>query len=117
MVPIVSVTGFVWILGGIRGRIGEVLSSRDPRGGEEVGAFDAIDSKLPLAFRLVVPEPTIRDVFEGVAVKPRVSSEQDMYKDSGQPALFHRRVKNSTQDGLFWHTTDRNTACTVSIFA
>ena len=37
------------------GRIGEALSSRDPHGGEEVGAFDAIDSKLPL-FRSAVPK-------------------------------------------------------------
>jgi hypothetical protein len=50
-VAMVSVTGFVWPPGGIRGRKGGVLSSRDPRGGEEVEAFDAIDSKPPLASR------------------------------------------------------------------
>ena len=36
--------GFVCLPAGIGGRKGEVLSSRDPRGGEEVKAFDAIDS-------------------------------------------------------------------------
>ena len=48
-VPTVSVAEFVWSPDGIRGRTGEVLSSRDPRGGEEVEACDAIDSEPPLA--------------------------------------------------------------------
>ena len=53
----ISGTGFAWSPGGIRGRTGEALSSRDPRGGEEVEASDAIDPKPPLAFRSAAPEP------------------------------------------------------------
>lgn len=74
VVAMVSVAGFVWSPGGIRGRKGEVLSSRDLRGGEEVGAFDAIDSKLPLAshrsaaFRNQSPE-----MFSGVSRSNLVS--------------------------------------------
>jgi len=56
MVHFVSVTEAVWSPGGIRGRIGEALSSRNRRGGEEVETFDAIDSKLPLASRSTVPK-------------------------------------------------------------
>lgn len=76
VVAMVSVTGSVWSPGGIRGRKGEVLSSRDPRGGEEVGAFDAIDLKPPLAS--CVPESIIRNVFESVAAESRVPGEQGM---------------------------------------
>jgi len=117
MVAMVSVTGFVWSPGGIRGRKGEVLS-RVPRGGEEVGAFDAIDLEASAGIPPLscVPESIIRNVFESVAVESRVSSEQDMCNESRQLVLFHRRVKNSAQDGLFWHTTNRNTACKLSDF-
>ena len=51
MAAMASATEFAWSPGGIKGQRGEALSSRDPRGGEEVEAFDVIDSKLPLAFR------------------------------------------------------------------
>ena len=66
----VSVTESVRPPDGIRGRKGEVLS-RDPRGGEEVKAFDAIDSKPPLASRQAVPKSIIRNVFKSIAVKSR----------------------------------------------
>lgn len=72
MVPIASGTGFVWWPDGIKGRTSEALSSRDLRGGEEVGAFDAIDSKLPLASRSVFPKSVTRNAFESVTVESRV---------------------------------------------
>ena len=114
VVPIVSVTGFAWLPDEIRGRIGEVLSSRDLGGGEEVEAFDAIDCRLPLASRSAVPKSIIRNAFESVAVNSRVSDEHDMCKEFGQLVPFRRRVKNSTQDRLFRHTTNGNTACKLS---
>ena len=48
MASAASGTGFVWSLGEIMGRTGDDLPSRDPRGGEQVEAFDVIDLKLPL---------------------------------------------------------------------
>ena len=112
----VSVTESVRPSDGIRRRKGEVLSSRDPRGGEGVKAFDVIDSKPPLASRQAVPKSIIQNVFESVAVKSRASSEHDMCEKSGQRVLFHCRVKKSTQDGLLRHTTNRSTACKPSRF-
>jgi len=117
MVPVVSVTEAVWSPGGIRGRTGEALSSRGQRGGEEVEAFDAIDSKLPLASRSTVPKSIVGNVFENVEIESRVSDEWEMWEGSSQLVLLHRRVKNSAQDGLFRHTTNRNTTCKLSRFS
>jgi len=67
VVPIASGTVVAWSLDGIRERTGEALSSRDPRVGEGVEAFDAIDFTPPLAFRSAAPESVTRHVFKGVA--------------------------------------------------
>ena len=69
-----------------------------------------IDFRLPLASRPAVPKSIVRDVLESVGVYSLVSDKQDICKGSGQLVLFHRRVKNTTQNGIFGHTTNRNTA-------
>ena len=48
VVKVVPGAVFAWSPGETMGRTGETLSSRDPRGGEEVEAFDVIDPELLL---------------------------------------------------------------------
>jgi hypothetical protein len=103
-------------LAGVRGRRGGVPSCRDPRSGEEVEASDAIEPELPLASRSTGPDSQSPwNVFE--RRRGQISRlDKAGYAQSAWSHSYYSTVtlKNPAQDGFFWHTTDRDTACRLS---